>query len=87
MPRETFSAADNAGFLYGENWATSTLTFAPTVTELGAMLRFVGTVVVHSGYYLDNVSMAGVGTPTQPPAAGVVAEGVAAEWDCGGGRF
>jgi hypothetical protein len=58
---------DNAGFLYGYNWQTASLTFTPSVTESGAIISFSGTGGGYSGLYLDNVSMVGVGSPTPPP--------------------
>lgn len=64
---------DNAGFFLGENWQTATLTFTPTVTELGAILSFAGIGQAYSGVYLDNISMVGLDAPT-PPVPGVVPE-------------
>ena len=63
---------DVAGFYYGENWQTATLSFTPETTELGAIMSFAGAGQLYSGVYIDNISM--VGLDVQPPAPGVVPE-------------
>lgn len=64
---------DNAGFFFGENWQTATLSFTPTVSELGAIIAFSGIGQAYSGVFLDNISMVAVDAPP-PPLPNVVPE-------------
>ena len=64
---------DDAGFYYGENWQTATLTFTPETTELGAIMSFDGSGIGYTGLYLDNIEMIGL-ADAPPTLPGVVPE-------------
>ena len=56
---------DVAGFYYGFDWQTSTLTWTQQTTELGARVTFVASGPAgYSGMDVDNISMVGLAPTT-----------------------
>lgn len=71
---------DVAGFYYGFDWQTGTLSFTQQVTQLGAHVSFTASGPAgYSGMDIDNISMVGVApaapSPVPEPAGAALALG------------